>query len=547
MSDKSTSPCWASRIWMGIRKTCSSFFTASQNQSTTTVWSQHGSYPLRSGNEVQIFIDGQAAYSEIAAAFHNAKKFIYTTISFGSQDFLLVPENGEVFFDILRSCSHAGVDVRMVVWQRALNSTQDTIPDPSPGQIPGVNAGPGSIQARWDKAPGFNGRYSSPHALFKPVDMNISADMGCHHQKTYIMDDGIGGVVAFVGGINPVQAYWDTPLHDSLDVRRVAKGRDPLTELKAIPPLHDIFYRIKGPAVADVIANFVERYNGASIRHVDVTTDAVALFTADQIQPVRNGIEVQVLRTIAPNTYTSTQAGDKGIRELYLNALSAAGAGSLVYIENQYFFDHGIISEIHAAAERGAKIIALLTSKPDEGEPTAKVEDLLETVAYDRQEFQLVASHNNVALLTLGNSRPDPRTSGKYINSETYIHSKTMAVFGPNWAVMTGGSANIAFTSMQFHSEMNIAFMDTAKIANWVAQLWSEHLQISVEDALQLIGKPADAFNAFKGQAINNKANAALDTGLRPEGHVFDWKGTDFPPRNLDGINLALVSVGGVM
>ena len=30
-------------------------------------------------------------------------------------------------------------------------------------------------------------------------------ELGCHHQKTYIMDDGEGGVVAFVGGINPVQ------------------------------------------------------------------------------------------------------------------------------------------------------------------------------------------------------------------------------------------------------------------------------------------------------------------------------------------------------
>ena len=79
-------------------------------------------------------------------------------------------------------------------------------------------------------------------------------------------------VVAFVGGINPVQAYWDTPAHDSLDVRRVARGKDPIKGLEETPPLHDIFYRIKGPAVGDVLANFVERYNGASIPHADVTS-----------------------------------------------------------------------------------------------------------------------------------------------------------------------------------------------------------------------------------------------------------------------------------
>ena len=43
----------------------------------------------------EILIDGQAAYKEISAAFNTAKKFIYLTISFGDQDFLLVPETGE--------------------------------------------------------------------------------------------------------------------------------------------------------------------------------------------------------------------------------------------------------------------------------------------------------------------------------------------------------------------------------------------------------------------------------------------------------------------
>ena len=119
--------------------------------------------------------------------------------------------------------------------------------------------------------------------------------------------------------------------------------------------------------VGDVLANFVERYNGASLPHADVTPVVIAPVTSNQIPPMPSGIEVQVLRTIAPNTYPAIPNGDRGIRELYLNALAAAGAGSLVYIENQYFFDHGIISEIHEAAERGAKIIALLTSKPDEG------------------------------------------------------------------------------------------------------------------------------------------------------------------------------------
>src|SRR5208337_4008537 len=193
--------------------------------------------------------------------------------------------------------------------------------------------------------------------------------------------------------------------------------------------------------------------------------------------------------------------------------------GTLIYLENQYFFDHGIISEIHEAAERGAKVIAVLTSKPDEGSLAGAVEGVLERIANFQDESRLVAGHRNVAILTLGNSRPDPRTQGKVVNSETYIHSKNMAVLGRDWAQMTGGSGNIAFTSMWFHSEMNIAFEDTAQIKNWVAQLWSEHLQISVEEAMELIGKPDDAFNFFKDQAAGNRV--ALDERRMPEGHVF--------------------------
>ena len=234
--------------------------------------------------------------------------------------------------------------------------------------------------------------------------------------------------------------------------------------------------------------------------------------------------------------------GDRGIRELYLNVLRAAGAGGLVYIENQYFFDHGIIAEIHEAAERGAKIIVLLTSKPDEGLIQGNVESVLEKICpLIRRMFPLVAGHENVGLLTLGNCRPDPRTPGKFIYSETYIHSKNMAVLTPEWTVMTGGSANIAFTSMWFHSEMNIAFTDIARIKDWVARLWSEHLQIAVAEALALIDTPDDALTFFRAQADRNLES--LQQGQRPEGRVYDWD-TEFPAPDSTGIELDKVVIG---
>jgi phosphatidylserine/phosphatidylglycerophosphate/cardiolipin synthase-like enzyme len=500
---------------------------------TPTIWPTQWSYPPRPGNGLHVFIDGQAAYGEIGAAFQRAKKLIYATISYCDQDFSLVPPAGESIVRVLKSCASNGIDVRVVIWQPA-SKTPDTLRDPI--NIPGVNSGSGYIQARWDQPKGYKGRYCSPNNHFDPFPVEFPAYLGCHHQKTYFMDDGSDGYVAFVGGINPVQAYWDTPAHDCLDKRRVEKCcTDILKGLEEAPPLHDLFYKVTGPVVGDVIANFVERYNGATIPYHAMTSDAIAPVGLGVIPQVQDGIELQVLRTIAPDTYGGAKAGDRGIREFYFNALQAAGENSLVYIENQYFYDHGIISEIHAAAERGAKIIVLLTSKPDENSPQGKVEKILETLGRYRAALPLVRGHANVALLTLGITRPDPRAPGKSILSEIYIHSKNMAVIDPAFAAMTGGSANIAFTSMWFHSEMNVAFTDLGKIRSWVAQLWAEHLQIPVEQAAALIDKPQDALKFFRDQAVQNEA--AVASGTVPPGRVFEW-GTSFPARKLEGIDL---------
>ncbi len=137
-----------------FQETTSSAVPTGHPEASSGAWAQSWSYPPRAGNEVHILIDGQAAYGEIAAAFHAARQFIYLTISFGDLDFLLVPESGEQMFDILRSRRSEGVDVRAVIWQPA-KFTYNTIPDPAPKCIPGVNDGPGRIQARWDVPKGY--------------------------------------------------------------------------------------------------------------------------------------------------------------------------------------------------------------------------------------------------------------------------------------------------------------------------------------------------------------------------------------------------------
>lgn len=66
-----------------LRETISAVFTAGHPEAASGPWAKNGAYPPRPGNDLQILIDGQAAYREIAAAFHRARRFIYLTISFG--------------------------------------------------------------------------------------------------------------------------------------------------------------------------------------------------------------------------------------------------------------------------------------------------------------------------------------------------------------------------------------------------------------------------------------------------------------------------------
>jgi hypothetical protein len=82
---------------------------------------------------------------------------------------------------------------------------------------------------------------------------------------------------------------------------------------------------------------------------------------------------------------------------------------------------------------------------------------------------------------------------------------------------------------------MNIAFLDSTHIRHWVAQLWSEHLQVTVQQAMELIENPEDAFGFFKEQVTCNKET--LEKGLMSKGRVYDWH-TDFPARKLHGITL---------
>jgi phosphatidylserine/phosphatidylglycerophosphate/cardiolipin synthase-like enzyme len=340
----------------------------------------------------------------------------------------------------------------------------------------------GGVLARWDKA-----KCSGVYKAFPKL--------ACHHQKTFVID----GVSAFVGGINMVQYYWDTRAHDRDDDRRVTYDVTDATQREQLRlgptnlPLHDIFTSFRGPAVADVEANFVERWNGAS-----APNNTPTLIASPPGQPPSDGVRIQIVRTIAPETYPGLPRGETSIRSAMLGLIDRAQSN--IYFENQYFFDHDVVTALRAAGERGVRVVGLLCRAPDEGQALGVIEE-----SFDKEQEACL----KLAGLSPELSRriqlysPVTNTSSP---KDIYVHCKTMVV--DDRYILTG-SANIAFLSLDFYSEMCVLADDASTAVSLRRSLWCEHLCLSTDDRLP---------QSFEDGA-NSWANAARQNSqLRSQG-----------------------------
>jgi phosphatidylserine/phosphatidylglycerophosphate/cardiolipin synthase-like enzyme len=456
-----------------------------------TTWAHTGRYPSRPGNTLEVFIDGEDSFAAIYSALAAAKTYLYVTFAYVDFDFRMVPSLPIPLLDLLKARAEAGVDVRILIWD-PVTKIPGTIRDPRDTVIPGINQGPGSVQARWDQ-PALGGLY-----LF-----------GCHHQKTFVMD----GQIAFVGGINSLQPYWDTHAHEPLDTRRVPFSipRDQAAaQLKNYLPLHDLFTKIQGPCVQDVEANFVERWNGATFKHEPAIQDAVAHVPPSSAGP----LELQITRPIAKGQYKTSPHGERSIREIYLAAI--ASAKRFIYFENQYYYDHGVTSAIEEAAERGIKVIGLMARRPDSGQLQGYFETAKEWTGNAWLSLKRRLLRQKVELYCPVISRPDPNHPGQYLFEDIYVHAKALIV---DDSFFTIGSANISSFSMKFHSELNVASNDPAGALALRKLLWREHLQAPITDTdLQ---SPLDGFDLWRRDAASNAA--ALKTRTKPPSRVFPW------------------------
>ncbi|MBU6497792.1 MAG: phosphatidylserine/phosphatidylglycerophosphate/cardiolipin synthase family protein [Rhodospirillales bacterium] len=435
-----------------------------------------GPYPPRAGNDVRALVDGLPAFRRICAAIAAARHSIWLTVAFIAPDFRM-PDGQGSLFDVLDRAAARGLDVRVIFWRpRAESSGYGKTFAGTPAERAMLAARASRFRARWDRAPGA----------------------ACQHQKTWLVDAGHPGEIAFIGGIN-------------LNPRAlVAPGHGGEIEI------HDVYVEVAGPAATDVHHNFVQRWNEASER---AAADGVwghdgadTMAFPGRLSPPAGPSLVQIQRTIPAGHYsnghppplghrTDIAAGEQSIFEQYRLAIDAAR--STIYIENQAVPVPQITARLEAALRRGVDIVLLVPADPDEHVRAARRH-------HDhRARFEgltALGHHENFMLAGIAGRTAQGR------RCNVYVHGKIMLV-DDAWATI--GSCNLHANSLFAHSEMNASIHDPAGVRALRCALLGEHLGRDTGDLDD------------RGALACYRRTARLNRSRRDDGD-HDWQGLAF-------------------
>lgn len=275
--------------------------------------------PPRTGNAVEVLVDGSEALPRVEAAIRGARSHVHLAGWHFSPDFRL--ERGGVTLRELLAEAAERVDVRVLAWAGS----------PLPLFHP-------------DRAEVRDGR----ERLVAGTRIRYALDrlerpMHCHHEKLVIVD----GELAFVGGIDLT----------SLDGDRLDHADHPP---RGAIGWHDAAACLRGPVVADVADHFALRWRA-------VTGESLPQAGPP---PPAGDVEVQLVRTVPERVYPALPRGDFGIFESYVRAIRAAE--QLIYLESQFLWSPELV-EILAEKLRDPpddrfRIVALLPARPNNGQ-----------------------------------------------------------------------------------------------------------------------------------------------------------------------------------
>jgi len=181
--------------------------------------------PPRTGNDVEVLVDGEVALPRIVADVRGARSHVHLTGWFMSPDFVLEDGEAPVILRDLLAAAATRVDVRVLLWAGA------PVPVFTPAR-------------RLVRAVGDELRRAGP--IHCALDTH-ERPLHCHHEKSIVID----GEIAFVGGIDLTSLAGD----------RRDSQRHPA---RAALGWHDVTTRTRGPLVADVADHFNLRWQAVT-------------------------------------------------------------------------------------------------------------------------------------------------------------------------------------------------------------------------------------------------------------------------------------------
>jgi cardiolipin synthase A/B len=441
-----------------------------------------GSYPVRAGNRIQPLIDGEPAFRRICEAIESAEHSVWGTVAFMDPEFQMPDGRGDLF-QVLARAADRGLDVRVIFWRMdeiAGFDGRSIFAGTAAHRAMLADRG-GKLRVRWDRA----------------------QELYCQHQKSWLIDAGRAGEMAFVGGINLSTKSVVSPGHSGRDHGHV----------------HDVYLELEGPCASDVHHNFVQRWNEASERSKgdgcwpDATL-ACDLRFPDRASAAAGDAVAQVQRTVRPGLYRddtpapgaaafSIADGELSIFEQYNNAIAAAR--SYVYLENQALGQPETIEALHQALARGVDVTALV---PADAHPLFKQRRKLPESQPFIQRLGALGDHDRFTLV--GIAAPDPAGNLRDI----YVHAK-IALIDDAWATI--GSCNVAPRSFFGDTELNVSFSAPPVVRSLRVALLHEHLGLDTAG-----DDERAAFARYREVARENAARRARGKPLQGLAFAID-------------------------
>lgn len=402
-------------------------------------------FPDATRNNIDSFVDGGDAFNNIADAIETAKTqehYIYILGWMVDIDFSLAGFNPtKTLFNLLKSASDRGVEIRILIWNNPSPDLQKMNLDAIPrlNKLTNVKAylddttysTPETYKFMSQIAPFIMKQLTRFLTIYKELDRFyavlrycITKNVGSLHEKVVIVK-GEKGLISFCGGmdINRNRLNYFNPKYTTY---------------------HDTHCRVEGPAANQILEKFKRRW----LNH-----------PAAKSFPLRGANES--LGNMYNNSYPfgkvvgtyndpNSTYRDRSLKEAYLKII--ANAEKYIYIEDQYLVNVEVASQLNQKIKESnfsTLILAIQDSKETQDIliPDRKRGDFWNALLKDTNDAQ----KDKVSLVLVDTAKAK---SGNY---HAGLHAKTLIV---DDEIAIVGSANVNRRSFTHDSETSLIVFD---------------------------------------------------------------------------------------